>query len=184
LQRARPAFKNILNGNAQIRHYTTFHTANKLFEHNSIWAAVKNPQEREILFDEHIAELAAKELVRPHITLCMWCTYWGHKTRGRDVHARNMQKLVTIFKNLGVDVLARWRDTQNAVLNSTYWKDDPELREIAQLDMLRSFEDYSRVLERNYEDSHKRTQMEKANKERKLRDEFKVCLAVFFMHRI
>jgi pre-mRNA-processing factor 40 len=85
-----------------------------------------------------------------------------------------MQKLVTAFKALEVDVLSRWRDTQRAVVASEFYKSDPEMRELADLDMLLAFEDYSRILERNFEDEHRRNEMDRTLKERKAREGFQV----------
>lgn len=85
-----------------------------------------------------------------------------------------MQKLVGVFKALEVDVLSRWRDTQRAVFASEYYKNDPELRDLADLDMLLAFEDYNRVLERNFEDTHRKTDMERNMRDRKAREGFQV----------
>lgn len=85
-----------------------------------------------------------------------------------------MQNLVSVFKELHVDVLSRWRETQKAVRASKAWNEDREMHELADLDMLLAFEDYSRVLERNYDEHHRRTEMERTMKERKAREGFKV----------
>ncbi len=96
------------------------------------------------------------------------------QTRARETRTRAMQKLVAVFKSLKVDVLSRWRDTQRAVYTSDMWKEDPEFRELADLDVLLAFEDFSRVLERNYDEHHRRTEMEKSTAERKAREAFRV----------
>lgn len=85
-----------------------------------------------------------------------------------------MQKLVGVFKALEVDVLSRWRDTQRAVFASEHYKSDHELRELADLDMLLAFEDYNRVLERNFDDNYRKTEMERTMRERKVREGFMV----------
>lgn len=85
-----------------------------------------------------------------------------------------MQKLVGVFKALQVDVLSRWRDTQRAVFASEHYKNDPELRELADLDMLLAFEDYNRVLERDFDDAHRKTEMERTMRDRKAREAFQV----------
>lgn len=85
-----------------------------------------------------------------------------------------MQKLVSVFKALEVDALSRWRDTQRAVFASDYYKNDPELRELADLDMLLAFEDYNRVLERDFDDTHRKKEMDRTMRDRKAREGFQV----------
>jgi pre-mRNA-processing factor 40 len=92
-----------------------------------------------------------------------------------------MQKLVGVFKALEVDVLSRWRDTQRAVFASEYYKSDHELRELADLDMLLAFEDYYRVLERNFDDNYRKTEMERTMRERKAREGFLVRISVLLV---
>lgn len=71
-------------------------------------------------------------------------------------------------------MLTRWRTAHNLILDSEAWNSDPELRKLANLDMLLAFEDYSRVQEREYEDQTRRAQVEKTRRERKAREAFKV----------
>lgn len=89
-----------------------------------------------------------------------------------------MQKLVGVFKALEVDVLSRWRDTQRAVFASEFYKSDQELRELADLDMLLAFEDYNRVLERNFDDNYRKTEIERTMRERKAREQFMVGVLI------
>ncbi|KAF8315349.1 hypothetical protein DL93DRAFT_2166723 [Clavulina sp. PMI_390] len=159
LQKARPSFKGLLAGNPHVHHYSTFRTLNKLFAQHPAWTSLKNESERQMLLDEHIAELKALEL-----------------TRARETRTRAMQKLVGVFKALEVDVLSRWRDTQRAVFASDYYKDDPEIRSLADLDMLLAFEDYNRVLERNFDENHRKSEMERTMRDRKAREAFQTLL--------
>jgi pre-mRNA-processing factor 40 len=96
------------------------------------------------------------------------------QSRVRESRTRGMQKLVHVFKSLHVDALSRWRDTQKALTTSQAWNEDPEIRELADLDVLLAFEDYSRVLERTYDEHYRRADMERTMKVRKAREGFKV----------
>ncbi|KAF9511238.1 hypothetical protein BS47DRAFT_1377241 [Hydnum rufescens UP504] len=159
LNKGRPGMKTLLAGNPQVQHYTTFRTADKLFAQHPSWMAVKNPEERKILFDEHVGDLKAQQT-----------------SRVRESRTRGMQKLVHVFKSLHVDALSRWRDTQKALSSSQAWNEDPEIRELADLDVLLAFEDYSRVLERTYDEHYRRADMERTMKVRKAREGFKTLL--------
>lgn len=81
---------------------------------------------------------------------------------------------MSLFKQLGVDVLTRWRNAHALVLESEEWQSDEELRQLPGLDILLAFEDYSRVREREFEDEMRRKQVNKSRSERKAREAFKV----------
>jgi pre-mRNA-processing factor 40 len=66
---------------------------------------------------------------------------------------------MSIFKQLEVDVLTRWRTAHQLLTQSDEWNDDPELKKLPTLDILLAFEDYSRVKEREYEDQTRRAQV-------------------------
>jgi pre-mRNA-processing factor 40 len=81
---------------------------------------------------------------------------------------------MALFKQLGVDVLTRWRSAHSLVLESDSWQNDEELKQLPGLDILLAFEDYSRVREREFEDEMRRKQVHKSRSERKAREAFKV----------
>ena len=93
-----------------------------------------------------------------------------------------MSKVVTLFKQLSVDVVTRWRTAHNLLVESDEWKSDVELRKLPNLDILLAFEDYSRVREREYEEQMRRSQVEKTRTERKAREAFKVRQLTFLFH--
>ena len=97
----------------------------------------------------------------------------------RAIRARNVAKVMNIFKQLNVDVLTRWRQAHAMLMESEEWVQDEELRKLPALDILLAFEDYSRVREREYEEQMRRSQVEKTRKERKAREGFKVESQVF-----
>jgi pre-mRNA-processing factor 40 len=81
---------------------------------------------------------------------------------------------MNLFKQLGVDVVTRWKAAHQLVLESEEYKLDPDLQKLPTLDILLAFEDYSRVREREYEEQMRRAQVEKTRRERKAREAFKV----------
>jgi pre-mRNA-processing factor 40 len=90
------------------------------------------------------------------------------------MRTRNISKVVALLKELDVNVTTRWRNAQAQVMDSQQWTDDAELRQLAPLDMLLAFEDYSRVLERDYEEVYRKSQIERTRQERKAREGFRV----------
>ena len=67
LSKLRPAIRNMLKGNPNVFHYTTFATADKLFAQHPIWAQAKIEAERKLIFDEYVAELKQREMVRDYM---------------------------------------------------------------------------------------------------------------------
>lgn len=152
----------MLKGNPNVFHYTTFATADKLFAQHPIWQQARIEAERRLIFEEYVSELKQREVQET-----------------RAARARSISKVVSLFKELNVDVVTRWRDAQDRVLSSEAWRDDSELQKLPTLDILLAFEDYSRVREREYEEQMRREQVEKTRKERKAREAFKVRLFNF-----
>jgi pre-mRNA-processing factor 40 len=160
LSKLRPAIRNMLKGNPNVFHYTTFRTADKLFSQHPIWQQARIEAERKLIFEEYVAELLDREV-----------------NETRAARARSVSKVVALFKQLSVDVVTKWRTAHNLLLESDDWKLDLELRKLPTLDILLAFEDYSRVREREYEEQMRRSQVEKTRTERKAREAFKGLVA-------
>lgn len=64
LAKLRPALRNMLKGNPQVFHYSTFATADKLFAQHPIWQQAKIEAERKLIFEEYVTELKQREMVR------------------------------------------------------------------------------------------------------------------------
>ena len=159
LAKNRPAIRNMLKGNPNVYHYSTFATADRLFSQHPIWQQARNESERKLIFEEYVDELKQREL-----------------QESRAVRARSISKVVSLFKELNVDVLTRWRTAHAALLESDAWQTDVELQKLPTLDILLAFEDYARVQEREFEDRMRRENVEKTRRERKAREAFKTLL--------
>ena len=143
-------------------HYTSFATADKLFAQHPIWQTARIEAERRLVFEEYVAELKQREV-----------------QDARATRQRAAGKLVALFKQLDVDVLTRWRAAHQLVLDSDAYKADRELQSLPSLDILLAFEDYSRVMEREFDEQMRRKQVDKTRTERKAREAFKVRRALF-----
>jgi pre-mRNA-processing factor 40 len=64
LAKLRPAIRNMLKGNPNVFHYTTFRTADKLFAQHPIWQQARLEAERKLIFEEYVTELKQREMVR------------------------------------------------------------------------------------------------------------------------
>ncbi|KJA28179.1 hypothetical protein HYPSUDRAFT_34557 [Hypholoma sublateritium FD-334 SS-4] len=159
LAKLRPALRNMLRGNPNVFHYTTFPTADRHFAQHPIWQQAKIEAERRLIFEEYVNELKEREV-----------------NETRAARARSVSKVVALFKELDVNVVTKWRTARDLLLDSDEWRSDEELRKLPTLDILLAFEDYSRVREREYEEQTRRTQVEKTRKERKAREAFRGVL--------
>ncbi|KZP01446.1 hypothetical protein CALVIDRAFT_559263 [Calocera viscosa TUFC12733] len=159
LQRLRPVFKSMLSSNNNVHYYTTFRNADKMFAGNPTWSQIKVETERRLLYDEYVGALMEKQTAAT-----------------REMRNRNISKVVALLKELDMNVTTRWRNAQTQIMTSKQWAIDAELRQLAPLDMLLAFEDYSRVLERDYEEVHRKSQIERTRQERKAREGFRELL--------
>jgi hypothetical protein len=64
LSKLRPAIRNMLKGNPNVFHYSTFATADKLFSQHPIWQQAKIEAERRLIFEEYVQELKQRDVVR------------------------------------------------------------------------------------------------------------------------
>ncbi|CAE6542388.1 unnamed protein product [Rhizoctonia solani] len=159
IAKARTGIRTLLSNSRDIHYYTTFPTAEKLFAKVPAWNAAKIEEERKIIFDEFIDELKNAETLKQ-----------------RELKTKNIARIVSLFKELDVDVLTKWRTAQQRVLECDEWKENEELRNLGPLDMLLAFEDYSRAQERMYQEETQKKTMEKARKDRKAREAFRELL--------
>ncbi|KAJ7218318.1 hypothetical protein C8J57DRAFT_1732256 [Mycena rebaudengoi] len=86
----RPALRNMLKGNPNVFHYTTFSTAHKLFAAHPIWQQTRIESEHRLIFDEYLSELKNREVQET-----------------RAARAGSISTVVAMFKELNVDVDAR-----------------------------------------------------------------------------
>lgn len=63
LAKLRPALRNMLKGNPNVFHYSTFASADKLFSQHPIWQQSKIESERKLIFEEYVNELKQREMV-------------------------------------------------------------------------------------------------------------------------
>ncbi|KAJ7236014.1 hypothetical protein C8J57DRAFT_1728412 [Mycena rebaudengoi] len=90
LAKLRPALRNMLKGNPNVFHYTTFSTAHKLFAAHPIWQQTRIESEHRLIFDEYLSELKNREVQET-----------------RAARADSISTVVAMFKELNVDVDAR-----------------------------------------------------------------------------
>lgn len=81
LTKLRPALRNMLKGNPNVFHYTTFQTADRIFAQHPIWQQARIEAERKLVFEEYVAELKNNEVVRCPFFFPLFCAMWMEKAR-------------------------------------------------------------------------------------------------------
>jgi hypothetical protein len=65
ITRLRPHFKKLFQQNKdRIKAYSTFRTAEKLFENDRVWNSLERAEDRKTLFDEYVHDLKTAKQVR------------------------------------------------------------------------------------------------------------------------
>lgn len=78
----------MLKGNPSVFHYTTFNTADKLFQQHPIWQQGRIEAERKLVFEEYVAELKQREVVGATFTVFIdQSKYLYSKNHAPLVHA-------------------------------------------------------------------------------------------------
>lgn len=95
----------------------------------------------------------------------------------RDLQRRNVAALTELVKGLDLDVATRWRAAHEMILSSPIFKADPLLQKIDTLDMLAAYEERSRELEKEHDESSRKEYTERSRRGRRARDGFKALLA-------
>lgn len=74
IARLRPHFKKLFQQNKdRIKYYSTFRTAEKLFEHDRVWNSLERADDRKTLFDEYVHDLKTAKQVRTQTILGRTC---------------------------------------------------------------------------------------------------------------
>ena len=124
-----------------------------------------------MIFEGHVSELKQREwfvfLLRDHQAAARLTSFFAPRFVATEPSStlQEHRETFNLFKELQVDVLTKRQTAYSTVLESEAWRTYPEIHELPTLDILLSFEDYSRVRERGFEKQTRRAQREKNRKE-------------------
>ncbi len=136
----------------RVRSHNSFETAQKWFGAAPQWRIARDEKEARAVFEEIIREKKAGELAQ-----------------AREVRHRNMDTLMSLFRNFEMDVLTRWKDAHRTVLESEEYTGDAQLQRMDVSDMITVFEEHMRVIEKQEVDRRKKVIHDEQRVERKNR---------------
>ncbi|KAJ9103772.1 hypothetical protein QFC21_002234 [Naganishia friedmannii] len=161
VNRLRPHFKKLFQQHRdQIKYFSTFKTAERLFENDRVWNSLDDMEDRRALFEEYVNGLKTAK-----------------QNTETALRQRNMAVMKSLITQLPITVSTRWRDARNMIIESPEFKADKSLQTIDDIDILEIYDDYSSSLIREHAENMRKAQSEKARRARKARDGFRELLA-------
>ncbi|GHJ83823.1 hypothetical protein NliqN6_0225 [Naganishia liquefaciens] len=161
IARLRPHFTKLFKQHRdRIKYYSTFRTAEKLFEHDRVWMSLERAEDRRTLFEEYVQEL---KTAKQNAEIAM--------------RQRNLMVMKNLIRQLPITVSTRWRDARNMIIESPQFKADKSLQAIEDVDILDIYDDYSTLLIREHSENMRKLKSEKQRRARKARDAFRELLA-------
>ncbi|KAL1410940.1 U1 snRNP protein [Vanrija albida] len=155
----RPHLTRLFTHSGVIKSYSTMKTADKAFATDKYWRRAK-PDERRFILEEYTSKLRAREV-----------------QARKDVKARNISTLTKLVKDLDITVTTRWRDAHGIITRSDAFRASTDLKTMETLDILNVYDDYSKQLEKEFNEESKRLKTEYRRRLRKARDAFKELLS-------
>ncbi|KAE8248960.1 hypothetical protein A4X13_0g5400 [Tilletia indica] len=140
-------------GEAKVKVYTSFDTAEKWFSGKKEWNAAASREEAKELYGIIQKESREKE-----------------EAFNREIRHRNMDMLMSLFKTFEADVFTTWADAHRTALSSEEFQSDEHLGSMDPTDMLIVWEEHMKTVEKDESDRLKKiTEVEqtKARKNRK-----------------
>jgi pre-mRNA-processing factor 40 len=77
----------------------------------------------------------------------------------------------------GITISTPWREAHSVILDSEAYQNDPELKKIETIDILTVYDDYTRQLEKEHDESSKKYRVDMVRRGRKAREGFKALLS-------
>lgn len=160
LDRLRPYIRKLLSSHPRIKAYSTFKTAESLFENNKYWKEIKQEEDRRKLFEEYVGELRKQDAAAEE-----------------ELKKRNNALLESLMKDLPITVATRWREARELIISSPQFKVDEKLQAIEDVDIIILFEAYSLALLKEHEEQLRKANSVRLRRARKARDGFRALLS-------
>jgi pre-mRNA-processing factor 40 len=158
-EKLREEFRAMLKTHEEIKHYTRWTTARPIIEREAVFRNAGDDEERRQLFEEYILGLKKQNAEE-------------------EVAARRkaLDRLSDLMRSTVLDVDTRWADAQDVVMNSENFTNDETFRSLHKVDVLHTFEQHMKQLERHINDARQKDKKLKDRRDRQARDGFKALL--------
>lgn len=155
LAKLRTDFGNMLRTHPEIKHYSRWKTIRPIIERETVFRSTDSEDERKQLFEEHIIELKKQHVEQEAIR---------RKTAMND--------LASLLKVLDLEPYTRWAQAQEILSNNERMQNDENLKSLSKSDVLTTFENHIKSLERIFNDARQQQKASKTRRERQNRDKF------------
>jgi pre-mRNA-processing factor 40 len=155
LAKLRADFTTMLKRHGEIKHYTRWKTALPMIQGEAVFRSASDDTERRQLFEEYIADLRKKK-------------------DEDDSAARKdaIADLSKVMKSLILEPYTQWHEAQKILEKDMASGGETTYSNLSKLDILNTFENHIKNLERSFNDEKQRTKNTKFRKERKNREAF------------
>jgi pre-mRNA-processing factor 40 len=96
--------------------------------------------------------------------------------QAREIRHRNMDMLMSVLKAFEADVMTRWKDARQTIMESDEWKEDKHLSTMDMSDMLTVFDEHMKTIEKEKGEDLKQKAHDRKRQDRKRRDWFRETL--------
>lgn len=159
LAKLRTDFGHMLRTHPEIKHFSRWKTTRPIIEGETVFRSTDNEDERKQFFAEYIVELKKQNLEQEAAS---------RKSAISD--------LVSILKALDLEPYTRWAQAQELIESNERVKNDPRFKLLSKSDVLNTFENHIKSLERSFNDTRQQQKAHKHRRERQHRDAFNSLL--------
>lgn len=162
MDRFRPYIHRLLTRNTPkvVKPFTSFSTADAVFQNEKYWRDLEHQDERRALFQEYVGDLIKKQ-----------------QAAERELRDRNITKCEDLVqKTLPITVVTRWKTARDMMEDSELYKSDRQLQKISRLDMLQVFDKHAQHLLKTHEQAVRKSRLDQSRRARKARDAFRALL--------
>lgn len=150
----RSDFLNMLRSHPDIKHYTRWKTALPIIENETIFRSAKDDAERRSLFYEYISSLKR-----------------AHTENQAEERKSALDSLITLLHGLNLDPFTRWHAAEGMITNNDEFTSE-KYTVLSKLDVLNTFEQHVRDLQRELNDKVQIERRAKGRIERQTRDAY------------
>jgi len=151
----RADFFTMLKSHPEIVHYTRWKTALPVLKHEAVFRSARSEEEAQAIFNEYRHGLIV-----------------AHNEQEAVMRKLGLEKLSSLMKELDLEYSTKWKDAQEIIRSAPDFQADDSMQSLAKLDVLKTFEEHIKSLERVFNDKRQKHKAQKFRRERQNRDGF------------
>jgi len=155
MAKLRADFGTMLRSHPDIKYYSRWRTIRPIIERETIFRSTDNEEERMQFFEEYIVELNK-----------------AHLEEEAAMRKSAIGELAAILKALDLEPYTRWSEAQSLIQANERIQGDAKFKTLSKSDILTTFENHIKSLERSFNDARQQHKANKARRERQNRDRF------------